>query len=147
MWEGNFAAMKRPREDEDGARWWIKFGEDDPEVQQVAIKGLKARTTASASETNWKDFSFVHDKIRNRLNLNSAKIKIAARSHYRFLKQFEKNSIKNQQMKYEAAMSYSAPEDSEVDNDSSSDSSESNSNDGASRRNCRKRKANEIECW
>ena len=48
-------------------RWWISFGSQTPELQNVAVKVLSQVTSAGSCERNWSTFDFIHS-IRNATN-------------------------------------------------------------------------------
>jgi len=48
-------------------RWWMSFGSQTPELQNVAVKVLSQVTSAGSCERNWSTFEFIHSKKRNKL--------------------------------------------------------------------------------
>ena len=50
-------------------RWWMSFGSQTPELQNVAVKVLSQVTSAGSCERNWSTFEFIHSKkARNTTN-------------------------------------------------------------------------------
>ena len=64
---------------------WHQHGEAAPTLQPVAEKVLSAYCAASMCERNWKDYSIVHTKVRNRLGKRRAERLLSVRANSRAL--------------------------------------------------------------
>ena len=53
-------------------RWWMSFGSQTPELQNVAVRVLSQVTSAGSCERNWSTFDFIHSKKRNKLTCATA---------------------------------------------------------------------------
>ncbi|XP_027171779.1 uncharacterized protein LOC113771396 [Coffea eugenioides] len=49
------------------AEWWLNYGEDAPNLRNIAVKILSQTCTSSGCERNWSTWSLIHTKLRNRL--------------------------------------------------------------------------------
>ena len=49
------------------AEWWNMYGEEAPNLRNIAIKVLSQTCTSSGCERNWSTWSLIHTKLRNRL--------------------------------------------------------------------------------
>lgn len=64
---------------------WEQYGDDTPELQQVAKMALATYCQASMCERNWKDHSLTHTKKRNRLSKTRAEMLVSVMSNRRAL--------------------------------------------------------------
>jgi len=48
-------------------RWWMSFGSQTPELQNVAVRVLSQVTSAGSCERNWSTFVFIHPKMHNKM--------------------------------------------------------------------------------
>nr|XP_043623309.1 uncharacterized protein LOC122595077 [Erigeron canadensis] len=49
------------------AKWWETYGDECPELQQLAIRVLSLTCSATDCVRNWSTFDHIHSKKRNRL--------------------------------------------------------------------------------
>ena len=60
--------------------WWELHGGDAPELRHIAVRALSQLAGVGAAERNWKVFTFIHDRRRNRLSKERAEKLV--RCHY-----------------------------------------------------------------
>jgi len=72
-----------------GHKWWISFGAQSPELQNVAVKVLSQVTSAGSCERNWSTFDFIHTKKRNRLACKTVEKIVKVHCNLRLVDQIE----------------------------------------------------------
>ena len=53
------AAAKKARDKKTSARWWASYGDECPELQNLAIRVLSLTCSSSGCERNWSAFEMV----------------------------------------------------------------------------------------
>ncbi|KAH7352305.1 hypothetical protein KP509_19G039100 [Ceratopteris richardii] len=56
-----------PRRMQEGVKWWEMFGGCTPKLKSLAIRVLSQGSCASPCERNWRTYSLIYTKRRNRL--------------------------------------------------------------------------------
>jgi hypothetical protein len=74
-------------------RWWEAYGDLFPALTPMAIRTLACVASSSACERNWKDYTFIHTKPRNRLKADKAKDLVYVHSNLRLLRHVEGNKV------------------------------------------------------
>jgi hAT family C-terminal dimerisation region len=69
--------------------WWEEHGNSVKELQFVAVRVLSQACAASACERNWSTFGFVHNKVRNRMDVQKAADLVFVHSNLRLLRKAE----------------------------------------------------------
>jgi Protein of unknown function (DUF 659)/hAT family C-terminal dimerisation region len=72
--------------------WWRYSGSAWPHLQEVAMRVLSQVTSASACERNWSNFGFIHNKSRNRLQVERATDLVYVYANRRLLNHAENTS-------------------------------------------------------
>ena len=66
-------------------KWWLQYGSECPQLQQVAVKVLAQCSSACSCERSWSAFSFIHSKARNRLKASRARDLVFVFSNLRLI--------------------------------------------------------------
>ena len=70
-------------------KWWISFGAQSPELQNIAVKVLSQITSAGSCERNWLTFDVIHSKKRNRLACQTVAKVVKVRCNLRLVDNIE----------------------------------------------------------
>ncbi len=52
-------------------QWWDEFGGTLKHLKPIAVVTLAQVVSQSASESSWSEYDYIHNKKRNRLNLQT----------------------------------------------------------------------------
>lgn len=67
-------------------KWWMQYGSDVPELQELALKVLSQCSSACSCERNWSSYGFIHSKARCRLKASRARDLVYVFSNLKMLK-------------------------------------------------------------
>ena len=68
----------------DCTKWWRTHGISTPSLMRVALKVLSKTCNVSSNERNWKDYTFIWNRKRNRLSVDRAEKLMRVHADLRF---------------------------------------------------------------
>ena len=71
--------------------WWEYYGSEAPELQAIALVVLSQVCDVGAAERNWKVFSWIHDRRRNRLSKDRAEKLVRLHYNLRIINKLKNN--------------------------------------------------------